>query len=95
MSMQRECIFYEEKPGVWYLFLATMERGSIGYTHTISVGPFASEGETEQYLSNNYSNPGGVTIYRITTPIIGSFTIDLYASLVKHAEKPKSYNRWE
>lgn len=94
MSMSRECRFYEATPGVWYLFLAIQEHGSVGYADTISVGPFTSEQEVSDYLDDFYANPGGVTIYRITTPIIGSFTIDLHAYLVKHAEKPQRRSSW-
>ncbi len=94
MSMQRECHFYEKKPGEWYLFIATMEHGSVSYTHTESVGPFPSEGATEEYLSDYFSNPGGVTIYRASSPTNG-FTQHLHEHLSKHADRPKSYNRWE
>jgi len=59
-SMSRYCHFYKASNEKWYMELAHNEYGE--WDEATTYGPFNSEEATDQYLSDNFSNPGGMSI---------------------------------
>ena len=59
-SMSRHCDIYKARDGKWYLELADNEYGEWDEANTY--GPFNSEEKADDYLSNNFSNPGGMGV---------------------------------
>jgi len=55
-STIRYCAFYKAKDDKWYMDLAKEKYGE-RYDAT-TYGPFGSEDETEDFLYDNFSNPG-------------------------------------
>jgi hypothetical protein len=67
MSTSRYCAFIEAAPGEWYMELAANEYDDAedGFD---TFGPFASEDAVDAFLSDNFSNPGGMSIMHHDDP---------------------------
>ena len=59
-SVSRYCAIYKAENGSWYLELANDEYDDRDEATTY--GPFNSEEKADNYLSQNFSNPGGMNI---------------------------------
>lgn len=59
-SVERYCSFWKASNGKWYLDLADREHGE--YRDATTYGPFPSEEAVDKFLSDNFSNPGGMDI---------------------------------
>lgn len=60
MSMSRHCEIYKASDNQWYLELAEEEYGESDDADCY--GPFESEQAADKYLSDGFSNPGGLDI---------------------------------
>jgi hypothetical protein len=58
MSVSRRCVFFKAVDGQWYCTLGDEEYAYEDHECT-TYGPFPSEEEADQYVSRNFSNPGG------------------------------------
>lgn len=66
MSIQRNCVLFENAPGEWYLILERDDAPRKAYDwldFADVVGPFGSERATLAHL-DRYSNPGGFQVVR-------------------------------
>ncbi len=59
-SMQRFCQIYKARDGNWYLELSPNEHDD--RSTAFAYGPFSSQKSADEYLSNNFSNPGSMGI---------------------------------
>jgi len=59
-SMSRHCSFYLASDDKWYMDLANNEYGE--WDEATTYGPFSSMEKAEDYLDNNFSNPGGYNV---------------------------------
>lgn len=93
MSSGLECQFVERKPGEWfYLLEDSFNQGGWDWREDATAyGPFGSEEEARQHLSDNHSNPGGSMLIPA-----GSYREDaVYARLFDEASsRPKSRYIW-
>lgn len=55
-SMSRYCNYYKAKDKNWYVDLANKEYG--GYEDATTYGPFNTFDDADEYVMNNFSNPG-------------------------------------
>lgn len=62
MSTGADCLFVEDKNGKWTYVL---QKWPYGETEDYDrFGPFDSEDEAEDHLSENHANPGGWMVHR-------------------------------
>jgi hypothetical protein len=59
-SLSRHCEFYLAVDGNWYMDLAGREYGE--QHDSTTYGPFRSQEAADEYLSDNFSNPGGDSV---------------------------------
>jgi len=62
MSTGLECRFIEVKPGRWYYLLEDWDspKGAFDWReYATAYGPFSTEDEAVDHLSDNHANPGG------------------------------------
>lgn len=59
-SMSREARIIKARDHKWYYFIAHREHGE--YPNGDIFGPFSSEDDAHQHMSDNHSNPGGAMI---------------------------------
>lgn len=65
MSVQRECAIIKiTDRGGFYLFLAAQEHGELMPGQADVFGPFATISAAEEYLAENFANPGGTWVPR-------------------------------
>lgn len=60
MSMSRHCGIYKATDLKWYMELAEEEYGDS--SDADCYGPFDSQEDADKYLSDNFSNPGGLDL---------------------------------
>ena len=63
MSTGLDCYFEEQKPNEWYLFLEE-EYGYKNDPNYDKFGPFTTLEIGQNYLHDNFANPGGYGIIR-------------------------------
>ena len=56
-SKSRYCAFYKANNGKWYMELAAREYGE--HKEATTYGPFESKEDANDFLHDNFSNPGG------------------------------------
>jgi hypothetical protein len=61
MSVSRQCYIALATDGKWYMQLGDFEYAFNACDCTWH-GPFNSENETNEYLSDNFTNPGGCEV---------------------------------
>ena len=61
MSVSRECCIYKATDDKWYLLLGDFEY-AYDEEDCTTYGPFVSEEKADRFLSNNFSNPGGLDV---------------------------------
>jgi len=61
MSMQRRCDFTKCADGKWYMTLGNNEHSEDDWDCTV-YGPFESEEKADDFLRDNFANPGGRSI---------------------------------
>jgi hypothetical protein len=61
MSVQRGCDIVEYNRGKWYLFIAQDEYDFDFKTFEL-VGAFSTDERADDYICENYSNPGGTWV---------------------------------
>lgn len=65
MSTNCECMMVEKTPGEWFYILENYNAPKNSWNwidHAEAYGPFASEDDAAQHLSDNHANPGGWSI---------------------------------
>lgn len=63
MSVQRACaIIKVTDRGGFYLFLAAQEHGELMPGQADAFGPFIAVSAAQEYLRDNFANPGGMWI---------------------------------
>lgn len=87
MSVSRHCAFYKVTNGLWYMDLAEEEHGDS--TDSTTYGPFRSQLVAEQFLDDNFANPGAFDIDERGTREVP--TISPNGNPVVH---PSRINRW-
>lgn len=89
MSQQRECAIVGLHKDEWYLLISMHEYGRLEDNDANCYGSFLTEKAAEDYI-DNFSNPGGWSVYRPTDRKPDSFK-----RLIKKATKPnRNYNWW-
>lgn len=90
MSVSRECAYIEVTDrGGWYLFLAREEYGELTPWSADCIGPFTSEKTTNNYLHDNFANPGG---YCVDSNLTYARLNQTLRTLLDQATKPR--RRW-
>lgn len=93
MSTNSECSFIEPKPGEWFYILEHYHAPKNSWDwreHATAYGPFTSNDEAEQHLSENHANPGG---WSVTDN--AHFRMDpIYESLIRDARANARRSRW-
>jgi len=62
MSTGQECMFVEEKPGRWHYILEDYNAPKNSWDwmeYARAYGPFQTQDQADQHLSDHHANPGG------------------------------------
>lgn len=67
MSTGLNCAFIEEKPGRWHYILENYNAPKNSYDwmeYAKAYGPFQTQDQADQHLSDNHANPGAAFIIK-------------------------------